>query len=129
MKKNYRLREIDTCTKFGFKKVAAKYKHTHCIYADDNNIFIGNENNRKSHFKPCDGKLISCLGCSSNNPLGSILAVKRIYYKEDERQFEESIVFHWSDGTSSKVPRPDIDFLDESDDSREDIIDLPYIEE
>jgi hypothetical protein len=45
-----------------------------------------------------------------------------------ELDFSEFIVFHWSDGTSSKVPRPDIDFLDESDDSREDIIDLPYKE-
>lgn len=43
-------------------------------------------------FKTSDGKLIACLGCSPNDPLGSMLAIKRIHRKEDKRQFEESMI-------------------------------------
>ena len=43
-------------------------------------------------FKTSDGKLIACLGCCPKNPLGSMLAIKRIHRKEDKRQFEESMI-------------------------------------
>ena len=43
-------------------------------------------------YKTSDGKFIACLGCSPNDPLGSMLAIKRIHRKEDKRQFEESML-------------------------------------
>ena len=45
-----------------------------------------------------------------------------------ELDFSEFITFHWSDGTSSTVPRPDITSSDESEEQGENIIDAPYTE-
>lgn len=44
------------------------------------------------NYKTADGKLVACLGCSPSDPLGSMLAIKRIHRKEDKRQFEESML-------------------------------------
>ena len=46
-----------------------------------------------------------------------------------ELNFLDYIKFHWSDGTSSTVPRPVIAFSGESEDQGADIIDIPYTEE
>ena len=46
-----------------------------------------------------------------------------------ELDFSEYITFHWSDGTSSTVPRPDITSSEESGDQGERIIDVTYTEE
>lgn len=43
-------------------------------------------------FKTDNGKYVTSLGCSDDDVYGSMLAVKRIYKKEDGRQFEASMI-------------------------------------
>lgn len=43
-------------------------------------------------YKTGDGEFIAYLGCSKNDPTGSMVAIKRSYKKEIKRQFEESMM-------------------------------------
>ena len=43
-------------------------------------------------YKTGNGKIITYMGCSQDDPIGSMMTVKRINYKENGRQFEESML-------------------------------------
>lgn len=43
-------------------------------------------------YKTGNGQFIRCLGCTNQDPLRSMVAVKRIHHKETGRQFEESML-------------------------------------